>query len=286
MTQPLVTVIVPFRNQGVLLRQACRSLQAQSLTQWQALLVNDGSQRQAVDVAASLCAADARFRLLHVPDPVHFPGPWLARNLGLRSASTRLVAFLDADDLWHPEKLQRQLPLHRQRQPLLSVCSYHRFRADSLTVVETRCPPELLDFGALLRGNPIPCSSVIVDRALLLANGGFQPERHEDYGLWLRLFADAGRPAYLRLSRPLMAYRLQSDSLSAARHRSLLAVHGLFRQHLPRRRERWPALMRWGLERMRGSLTARLQAGSGEPLPPPFRSLAGPHLGSAAGAQG
>ncbi|MEX1316084.1 MAG: glycosyltransferase family 2 protein [Synechococcaceae cyanobacterium] len=276
MTQPLVTVIVPFRNQGPLLLQACRSLQGQTQARWQALLVNDGSGQEAVAAAERLCGADRRFRLLHVPDPAHFPGPWLARNLGLERASTRLVAFLDADDLWHPQKLEQQLPLHTPRHPLLSVCSYHRFRADSLTVVETRHPPQRLDFGELLRGNPIPCSSVIVDRGLLLAKGGFLPERHEDYGLWLRLFAAADRPAYRCLARPLMAYRLQSDSLSAARHRSLVAVNGLFRQHLPRRRQRWPALLGWGLGRVRGSLSRRIKPGSGEPLPQPFRSLAGP----------
>jgi teichuronic acid biosynthesis glycosyltransferase TuaG len=276
MTQPLVTVIVPFRNQGSLLLQACRSLQGQSEPQWQALLVNGGSGKEAVDIAKNLCSSDGRFQLLHVQETTHFPGPWLARNVGLRRASTRLVAFLDADDLWHPHKLQQQLPLHKHHQRLLSVCSYHRFRAESLTLVETRCPPAKLDFAELLQGNPIPCSSVIVDRSLLLENGGFQPERHEDYGLWLRLFAGANRPVYRCLTQHLMAYRVHPNSLSSARHRSLLAVNSLFRQHLPDRHQRWPALLGWGLERIRINLGCRMQAWGGQPLPDPFRRFTGP----------
>ena len=102
MTKPDVTVIIPFRNQSDLLEQACRSLREQSQSRWHALLINDGSTLQAVRVAELLCQNDPRFKLLHVANSKHFPGPWLARNVGLHVATSPLVAFLDADDLWHP----------------------------------------------------------------------------------------------------------------------------------------------------------------------------------------
>lgn len=250
MTAPAVTVILPFRNQGRLLAQACASLRRQSLRHWRAVLVDDGSAAEAVTLAMHLCREDGRFQLLQVRDKPPLPGPWLARNLGVKAATSALVAFLDADDLWHPLKLERQLALHRQSPRLLSVCGYHRFRAETLAVVATRTPPPALDFQALLRGNAIPLSSVVVDRDLVLGAGGFRGERHEDFGLWLRLFAAADPPAYACIPEPLMAYRLHRQSLSAARHRSLPAVARLFRQHLPCRRQRWRALARWTLERL------------------------------------
>ena len=275
-----VDVIVPFRDQAPWLEQTGLSLQRQICPHWRALLINDGSGPEALAAAAHLCQSDQRFQLLHRRGPKPAPGPWQARNLGISAASAPLVAFLDADDLWHPEKLAQQLTLHQHQPNVLSVCSYHRFQSTSLALVETRNPPSRLDQAELLRGNVIPLSAVIIDRTLLLDSGGFRPEHHEDYGLWLRLFAAAAPPRYLCLPEPLMAYRLHPQSLSAARHRSLLAVNQLFHQHLPQRRQRWPALLRWGLERGCQSLPRWRTGGNRHTspalLPEPFLSLLSP----------
>lgn len=269
-----VTVIVPFRNQGHLLLQAAHSLQTQRFGNWLALLINDGSGPDAIATAEALCQRDQRFQLLHAPAAKSAPGPWLARNVGLEASPTRLVAFLDADDLWHPEKLTKQLPLHDHHANRLTVCGYHRFDAISLQLIETRVPPPKLNFARLLQGNSIPMSTVVVGRDALIAAGGFHPEHHEDYGLWLRLFSQNSPPDYRCLPSPLMAYRLHVKSVSAARHRSLFAVNQLFRQHLPRRRERWPALARWTMERIRNQAGVLQKQQQGlQALPEPFHAL-------------
>ena len=279
MKQPWVTVVIPFRNPGIFLVQACRSLEQQSIKAWQALLVNDGSDDLSLRFAEERCLADSRFKLLHVNETNHAPGPWMARNLGLTTAQTTLVAFLDADDLWHPDKLARQLPLHQDAPPLISVCTYHRFKSGHLQVMETRTPPSALTFTSLLRGNCIPLSSVVADRKMLVNAGGFRAEHHEDYGLWLRLFASANPPTYRCLEEPLMAYRLHSQSISAKRHQSLAAVNQLFRQHLPSRTARWGALARWGVERLRPNASSNKQNSSQnlvvqtKILPDAYRSL-------------
>jgi hypothetical protein len=279
-TSPLVSVVVPFRDPGtgMLLQQACRSIEAQRETRWEALLVNDDSSRAARAAAERICERDSRFRLLDVPRESlpHSPGPWLARNLGIAAARAEWIAFLDGDDLWHPAKLRHQLPLHLERGINLSVTGYHRFRGRDLQVVETRRPPAGLTFRRLLHGNVIPLSSVVVARQLL--GSGFRAERHEDYGLWLRLFASDPPPRYGALREPLMAYRLHSGSLSSGRALSLLAVERLFRQHLGSRRQRFAALGLWALRRgadlaQRGLLpTARdPDLPSDRRLPSPYR---------------
>ena len=168
--------------------------------------------------------------------------------------------------------------LHQQKPCQLSVCGYYRFNGSTLRVTEKRIPPTTLNFRTLLQGNRIPMSSVITDRAMLLNAGGFHPEHHEDYGLWLRLFAAAHPPAYCCLPEPLMAYRLHPHSISAARHRSLLAVNELFRQHIPSRKSRWTAVARWGLDRFCNShgLLKEQLLGHSQLLPNPFRALIGP----------
>lgn len=275
-----ITVIVPFRNQAQLLWQACRSLQEQSRRDWNAILINDSSQPEAISVANYFLLNDNRFKLLHLEVKDHFPGPWLARNHGLRAATTSLVAFLDADDLWHPCKLEYQLKLHEACDHLLTVCSYYRFRASDLSVREIRKPPRIIRPRSFLAGNPIPLSTVIVKRDLLLSVGGFRPEKHEDYGLWLRLFLSDKPPSYQSLEAPLMAYRLHKQSISAARHQSFIAVNTLLAQHFPRRHQRWSILVgMWGVMRLKSALSSKIRSWlCNSPLPEPFLTLANDYI--------
>ena len=74
----------------------------------------------------------------------------MARNLGIKAATSRLVAFLDSDDLWHPHKLKRQLALHANAvKPTISVCGYHRFQETSKKIVQTRTPPSSMSLNIL-----------------------------------------------------------------------------------------------------------------------------------------
>lgn len=273
---PAIAVVMPFRNHGALLAQACASLRRQTLPCWEAILVNDCSQSETWAVAHQLTDDDERFQLIEVGTEQHFPGPWLARNLGIMASRAPLIAFLDADDLWHPNKLAQQLQLHRDQGADLSVSAYFRFRSESLgeVVVEKRTPPALLSYRELLAGNVLPLSSVMVRRELLqtVASGHcgpFRAERHEDYGLWLRLFARCPELRYARLAEPLMAYRLHPDSLSAQRWRSYLAVSTLLAQHSRNRLEHAQLLARWAFSRVRERWpnrgSGRIRCG--EPLP-------------------
>jgi len=255
---PAVSVVIPFRDRGALLAQTCASLSRQTLASWEGILVNDGSQPETRALACRLTRADRRFRLLDVSTDRHTPGPWLARNLGIAMSRAPLVAFLDADDLWHPDKLTLQLRLHHGKGADLSVSAYLRFcsRNHREEVVERRTPPSQLTYRELLAGNVLPLSSVIVRRGLLQAAasgtcGPFRAERHEDYGLWLRLFARCPALRYARLADPLLAYRLHPGSLSAQRWRSHQAVSALLAQHSRNRLEHALLLTRWGLNRVR-----------------------------------
>ncbi len=258
MPNPLVSIVVPFRDQGDYLIQAAHSLRSQTFPFWECLLVDDNSQAYARSCAQFLLRTDPRFRLLSVADKHHAPGPWYARNLGVANSRASLIAFLDADDLWHPCKLERQLPLHFHHDIEISVTAYHRFVDSSHQLIETRCPPAHLTYRQLLRGNVIPLSTVVVQRSWLEET--FRPERHEDYGLWLRLFERNPTPAYGLLREPLMAYRLHSTSLSAQRGLSILAVERLFRRHAPSAWKRSFLVARWALARGCGFLVARMNS--------------------------
>ena len=105
---PLVSIITPVYNAAPWLRETLASVRAQTLTDWEQILVDDGSSDNSVAIAEAAAKQDARFRLIRTPQNM---GPSSARNLAIEAARGRFIAFLDADDYWEPHKLSRQLDL-------------------------------------------------------------------------------------------------------------------------------------------------------------------------------
>lgn len=101
----LISVIIPCYQQGHFLNDAVTSLQAQTYTHWEAIIVNDGSMDETEYIAGLLCAADSRVHYVSKPNG----GLSSARNAGLALASGRWIQFLDADDLLLPLKFEIQL---------------------------------------------------------------------------------------------------------------------------------------------------------------------------------
>jgi teichuronic acid biosynthesis glycosyltransferase TuaG len=211
--QPLVTVIIPFRNAGRWLEACCASLRGQTLQAWRALLIDDGSEDNSLELAWHQAQADHRFEVLRCCRKAgDAPGPWLPRNLGLQQASSAWLAFLDADDLWHPRKLETQLQALQRRQADLCVCAYYRFVGRSGRIVELRTPPAAITAAGVRNVNPLPMSSVVIRRTCL-EGLAFRGVSHEDHDLWQRLLASRA-VGYVRLPEALMAYRLHSSNLT------------------------------------------------------------------------
>jgi glycosyltransferase involved in cell wall biosynthesis len=109
--RPLVSVIIPFLNPGAFLEEAILSVIAQTYPDWELLLVNDGSTDASAEIARCYVekCSEKIFYLSH-PGQQNC-GVSTSRNLGLRNAKGTYIAFLDADDVWLPNKLERQLEL-------------------------------------------------------------------------------------------------------------------------------------------------------------------------------
>ncbi|MDB5723778.1 MAG: putative polysaccharide deacetylase/methyltransferase protein, partial [Novosphingobium sp.] len=139
---PQVSFIIPAFNAARTLKITARSLRAQTLREWEAVIVDDGSTDRTAKVAAALVRADARFKLVTQKNS----GASAARNTGLAHASARLVTFIDADDWIAPDFLASLVPLAAEPD-VLAFCAYERILPSGRV-----CPP---DFCGMLQDDPL-----------------------------------------------------------------------------------------------------------------------------------
>lgn len=192
-TGDLISVVMPCYNGAARLRAAVDSVFAQTYSAVELVVVNDGSTDDSAAVLDELAARHPRLHAVHQPNR----GPGAARNRGLAEASGKYVAFLDADDSWHPECLARlHETLSAAPDAVLSYCGWQ-----NLGVPEHRGKPfvppdyETPDkIEVLLRGCRWPIHAALTQKAAIDAIGGFDEQLTSsmDYDLWLRL-GTAGR---------------------------------------------------------------------------------------------
>lgn len=247
---PVVSVVIPVFNAGETLAATVASVQAQTLEDWEALLIDDGSRDDSAAIMARLAATDPRIRCLATAGQ---QGAGPARNAGIAAAHGRFIAFLDADDQWHPEKLRLQLAAMAATGIPFSCTAYLRVNAakDSRRVVGVPARARRAD---LLKTNTVACSTAIYDRAHFGPRAMPDLRRRQDFALWLDLLRDT--PVVLGLPLVLMTYREDAGSLSAPKGRAAVDTWTMYRQ-IPGL-SRAGALWYFGHYALRGLLRHRL----------------------------
>jgi len=217
---PVVSVVTPVWNAAATLAETVASVRAQTRGDWEMLVVDDGSRDGSGALARQLAGADARIRVL---ERGRNGGPAAARNDGIRAARGRYLAFLDADDLWRPEKLAVQIGYMEATGAPFSFAAIERIDEGGRPLGRVAVPARV-DYARLLRGNVIPCQTAAFDRAHYGAVEMPDLPRRQDYGLWLTLLARGG--AAHGIQQVLADWRMRPGSLSANK---FLAAGGTWR---------------------------------------------------------
>ncbi len=216
---PVVSVVVPIYNAATNLEPTLRSVQAQSLSNWELIVVDDGSTDSSVAIVMGLFADDPRLRLLQQANS----GVSISRNRGVAASRAPLIAFLDADDLWHPDKLRLHVDLHSGEADL----GVSFAQVEFLSPVGTRTglvashPPQALKAVNFLCENPTTTTSNwVLRREVFEAVGGFVEEMSYSEDLeWLLRVACDGRWRIAAIDRVLTYYRTSSGGLSSSLQR-------------------------------------------------------------------
>ena len=225
---PRVSVIMPAYNAERYLEQAVASVRAQTITDWELLILDDASTDSTAAVAEACAASDVRIRFYRNEQNL---GSAATRNRALTLARGPWIAFLDSDDLWRADKLERQLLLAQQSGAPLVYSAYTMFTDDGRKSLYS--VPARVDYEALLRENVIGCSTVLLRRDAL-GDHRFSPEfYHEDYALWLELLRSGCSAA--GCTEPLMDWRVHANARSFNKQRAARS-----RWQIYRRAERLP----------------------------------------------
>lgn len=205
----LCSVVIPAYNCERYLETAVRSACSQTVREIEILIVDDCSQDGTAAIADRLSREDARIRCVALPRNT---GVSAARNLGVQQAEGAWIAFLDSDDAWTADKLERQFSLQRETGAELLYTGARCLLDDGTPTDRLFHVPVRVSYDALLRGNDIVCSSVLVKGDWLLRFPMERSDLHEDYICWLRLLQNGCRAA--GLDEPLVLYRLAAGSKS------------------------------------------------------------------------
>ena len=220
-----VSVIIPTFNSAQFIAEAIQSVQLQTYSNWEILLVDDCSTDDTVAIISQFVAADARLQL--IPLAVN-SGTGVARNLGLEKAKGKYIAFLDADDLWKPYKLAKQLEWMHAHQLPFTFSFYDCIDEDGKSLNKVVQAPINLSYEQLFFCNYVGNLTGIYDADFFGKIPISAIRKRQDWMLWLTILKK------IKTAKPvpesLAYYRIRSNSISTAKVNLLQYNYAVYRQ--------------------------------------------------------
>lgn len=212
---PRVSVVVPAYRCEKTVEESIRSALAQTVRDIEVIAVDDGSDDGTPDILKRLQNEDARVRVILLSEN---GGVANARNCGVKAAHAELIAFLDSDDLWEPDKLERQLAAMEKTGAALIFTTAICIDACGEPTGKIFHAPETVTASRLLSGNDIVTSTVLVRRAVYERHPMEHSHLHEDVISWYRILSDGVKA--VGIDEPLARYRVTKGSKTGSKVRS------------------------------------------------------------------
>ena len=206
----LVSVIIPCYNSERYIVQSIESVIMQTFQQWEMIIVDDCSTDNSADIIKKYEAKDFRIRYLKTNEPSGSPS--IPRNIGIREARGRYIAFLDSDDIWLPKKLEEQLKFIDQPNVAMVFSNFEKVDQAGRRTKRKIIAPSVVDYHLLLRGNCIGCLTVMYDTEKV-GKMYFKNVRHEDCALWLSILKKGYKAQ--NTNSVMALYRVGNHSISS-----------------------------------------------------------------------
>ncbi|MGN5051472.1 glycosyltransferase family 2 protein [Aeromonas veronii] len=178
----LVSIIMPSYNSADTIAKSIESVQKQDYAHWELLITDDCSSDRTVEIVRQLASQDPRISI--EVNSVN-SGAGFSRNQSINRSSGKYIAFLDADDLWLPNKISTQVFYMEQTGAVFSYTAYQKFSDAGLGGI--LMPPTRVTYKELLRGSVIGCLTAMFNAEVLGRQNMPLIRKRQDMGLWLKL---------------------------------------------------------------------------------------------------
>lgn len=224
----LVSIIVPVYNVEKFIGETMDSVAAQTYPHWELLLVEDGSSDRTAEIIQDYIREKKENRIRLIAQPENM-GAARARNRGLQEARGRYIAYLDADDLWVPEKLERELAFMKEKGAAFAFTGYEFADENGKGTGKIVRVPETLSYRQALSNTTIFTTTVMFDTQRISKELLEMPViKSEDTALWWKVLRN-GYTAY-GLDENLVKYRRPGKSLSSNKLEALRRIWNLYRR--------------------------------------------------------
>lgn len=222
----MVSIITPAYNASGYITETIDSIKNQTYEDWELIVIDDCSTDNTVEVVNQYQLQDKRIRLIRAEIN---GGVATARNLGLQVAKGDYIAFLDSDDLWKPEKLEKQLAFMQRHDCILSYTDFQHFDSVKGTLGKVIKCPKKMRANDILKNTTIGCLTVMVDKRK--AGEFYMPNlKHtEDNCCWYHIL-EKGYTAY-NVGEVLSLYRVGNSSLTKNKGKSARQQWDTYREY-------------------------------------------------------
>jgi teichuronic acid biosynthesis glycosyltransferase TuaG len=219
----LVSVIMPIFNAEKYVEDAINSVRHQTYLDWELLIVNDCSTDRSGIIAQKIASVDSR--IIYLVNEINL-GSGFSRNLAIEKAKGTFIAFLDSDDIWHPEKLKIQINFMIKNKIAFSHTSYGYINENDNKIKETfHVSKKLVNYYHLLKRTEISCLTAVYNCKMI---GKFYMSNHrrkQDYALWLKILKSGYESYPIDIE---LAYYRQSKVSATSNKWLLIHKHILF----------------------------------------------------------
>ena len=222
----LVSVITPSYNSASFIEDSINSVIQQTYDNWELIIVDDASTDHSRDIINRMAKKDKRIL------PIFFSnnsGSATARNTAINNSKGRFIAFLDADDMWRKEKLEKQIAFMRENDFAFSFTSYQPISEDRKKLYREIKVPKVIDYDGLLKNTIIGCLTVVIDTKKVNDIKMPNLRTSQDLALWLSILK-RGTQAY-GIEENLAFYRVVKQSSTSNKLKVMLGVWKIYRDY-------------------------------------------------------
>ena len=221
----LVSIITPCHNSEKFIKKTIESVLSQTYENWEMIIVDDVSSDKSYEIAKEYANKDKRINAIRLKQN---SGPAVARNKAIEMAKGRYIAFLDSDDLWKREKLQKQINFMKENDYAFTYSAYELIDENDNLLDKIFIPPKKISYKDMLKTCSIGCLTAMYDTKQL--GKVYMPliKKGQDYATWLKILKMTDY-AY-GLQESLAIYRIRAGSVSRNKFRAINFQWKIYRE--------------------------------------------------------